>query len=102
VQAVLIPQLSDDLSDKGDDINGIVHLDLGKGIRTGFGFAHFALNSFRVLFARQLEESLPVAIEVFHIQQVRVVWWSQPMQPPLASALTRTDPGLLSKNDAGE
>jgi hypothetical protein len=62
-------------------IVGVLDLDPSKGIRAGLGLAD---NSFQVLLARQLEESLPVAVQVLHVQQVRVVRWNQPVQPPLA------------------
>jgi hypothetical protein len=54
---------------------GFLTFDPGERVRTGPGFAD---DFFQVLFARQLEESLPVAIEVLHVQRVRVVRRNQP------------------------
>jgi len=62
-------------------IVGIFDLDPGKRVRAGLGLAD---DSLQVLFARQLEETRPVTVQMVHVQQVRVVRWNEPVQPPLA------------------
>ena len=60
---------------------GISDFDPSKRMRAGLGLAD---DAFQVLLTRQLEESLPVGVQVLHVQQVRVVQRNQPVQPRLA------------------
>jgi hypothetical protein len=62
-------------------IVGIFDLDPGRRVRASLGLAD---DSFQVLLARQLKESLPVAFQVLHVQQMGIVRWNQPVEPPLA------------------
>ena len=44
----------------------------------------FADDSFQVLLTHEIEESRCIALQVIHVQQVRVVAWNEPAEHPLA------------------
>jgi hypothetical protein len=43
-----------------------------------------ATHPFQVLLAHQLEESLPVAVQMLQVQQMGIVRWNQPAKHPAA------------------